>query len=72
MQNGKQDINGLMQIVKSLPEGKDIWIRTTILPSTLKLLKDINPLVHFMPEFLTERTAIDDFAKQKLVFTGNV
>ena len=72
LQNGKQDISNLMQIVKSLPEGKDIWIRTTILPSTLKQLKEINRKVHFMPEFLTERTAIEDFAKQTLIFTGNI
>ena len=72
LQNGKQDISNLIQIVKSLPEGKDIWIRTTILPSTLKQLKEINRKVHFMPEFLTERTAIEDFAKQTLIFTGNV
>ena len=72
LQNGKQDISNLIQIVKSLPEGKDIWIRTTILSSTLKQLKEINQKVHFMPEFLTERTAIEDFAKQTLIFTGNV
>lgn len=72
LQNGKQDISNLMQIVKSLPEGKDIWIRTTILPSILKQLKEINRKVHFMPEFLTERTAIEDFSKQTLIFTGNI
>ena len=72
LENGEQDTKTLEDIVKRIPKGKDIWIRTTILPKNLLKLKEINDKVHHMPEFLTERTYIEDFRRQKMVFTGNV
>lgn len=72
LENGKQDIGVLEDIIRMIPKGKDIWIRTTTLPKNLKKLKEINEKVHHMPEFLTERTYIEDFRRQKMVFTGNI
>jgi len=72
LENGEQDIGTLEDIVKMIPKGKDIWIRTTTLPKNLRKLKEINEKVHHMPEFLTERTYIEDFRRQKMVFTGNI
>lgn len=70
-ENGVQNLSILEEIISKLPN-KPIYIRTTILPGTSdtlsrKFCKDIN----FMPEFLTERTALDDFKNQKMVFTGS-
>ncbi len=67
-----QDLSLLKDIIKKLPD-KPIFIRTTITPGTTDLLrnetgKDIN----FMPEFLTQRTAYQDFCTQPMIFTGHV
>ena len=48
-----------------------VFVRTTILPGSSELLsKETGHHVHYMPEFLTERTHIEDFKKQTMVFTG--
>ncbi len=52
---------------------KPIFIRTTILPGTSESLsQEFDKKVYFMPEFLTERTAVEDFQYQPMVFTGEV
>lgn len=71
LENGKQDVKPLLDIVRKLPKNSKAWIRTTILPSTLKACREINPNVEHMPEFLTQRTYIEDFKKQPMVFTGD-
>ena len=44
-----------------------------ILSGTSELLsKETGHRVHYMPEFLTERTHIEDFKKPTMVFTGAV
>ena len=71
--DGTQDLSLMTQIISKLPEDKPIWIRTTILPGTSKKLTQLTGRqVHHMPEFLTERTYIEDFKWQPMVFTGNV
>ena len=62
--DGTQDINAIEPIIYHIPKGKDIWVRSTILPTAIQTLKIINPNVHFLPEFLTERSADVDFEKQ--------
>lgn len=69
--DGTQDINDLVSIVKKIPAGIPVWIRTTILSSTFAQLREVNDNVEFLPEFLTQRTALDDFNTQPMVFTGN-
>lgn len=60
-----------MDIINGLPKGRPIWIRTTILPGTSKKLSDeTGRIVYHMPEFLTERTYIEDFRWQPMVFSG--
>lgn len=58
--DGKQDPSIALSVVSKLTLADRIWIRSTVTPSTLKLLQAANPRVEFMPEFLTERTASAD------------
>ena len=68
--DGSQNIAILKDIIDTLPD-KPIFIRTTILPgSSEKLSKACGKKVYFMPEFLTERTAYQDFCTQPMIFTG--
>ena len=69
-QDGTQNLSVLESIIANLPD-KPIFIRTTILPGTSdKLSKKLNHHVYFMPEFLTERTSVNDFKIQPMVFTA--
>lgn len=71
-EKGNQNTQILESIIANLPENTPIWIRTTILPGTSKMLSDkLRKTVYHMPEFLTERTYIDDFKWQPMVFTGS-
>ncbi|MBE6449901.1 MAG: UDP-glucose 6-dehydrogenase [Alphaproteobacteria bacterium] len=68
--DGTQNLNTFREIISKLPD-KPIFIRTTILPGTSgKLSQELNRHVYFMPEFLTERTSVDDFKVQPMVFTA--
>ena len=70
--DGTQDLTLMKELIRSLPD-KPVFVRTTILPGTSELLsKETGHKVYFMPEFLTERTYIDDFKKQPMVFTGEL
>lgn len=71
-EDGKQDARAVVEIVQNLKLASRIWIRSTVTPSTLRLLQEANPKVEYMPEFLTERTAKADVRHQKLVFTGGL
>lgn len=67
-----QDLTLLKQVIKNLPD-KPIFIRTTLLPGTCdRLSEEFNKKIYFMPEFLTERTAYQDFCTQPMVFTGEI
>ena len=69
-EDGHQDLSVLEEIISTLPD-KPIFVRTTILPGTSDALsKKFNRHVYFMPEFLTERTSVDDFKTQPMVFSG--
>lgn len=68
--DGTQDLTLLKDIIKKLPN-KPTFVRTTILPGTTQYLsEECNRQIHFMPEFLTERTAYEDFSRQPMVFTA--
>ena len=70
--DGYQDLTLLKQIISELPD-KPIFIRTTILPGTAdKLSDEFKKKIFFMPEFLTERTAYQDFCSQTMIFTGEI
>ena len=70
--NGSQDLTALEGIIEKLPN-VPIFIRTTIVPGTAdSLSKKFNKHVYFMPEFLTQRSAYEDFCSQPMVFTGEV
>lgn len=71
-QSNGQDLNELKDVIKKLPD-KPIFIRTTLLPGTCdNLAKEFNKEIYFLPEFLTERTAAEDFNTQKMVFCGRI
>ena len=68
--DGTQDLTLMKQLITGLPD-VPVFVRTTILPGTSDLLsKETAHQVCYMPEFLTERTHIEDFKKQTMVFTG--
>lgn len=70
--DGTQNMDVIKNIINTLPKTSPVWIRTTILPGTSeKLSKETNHIVYHMPEFLTERTYLEDFKWQPMVFTGN-
>jgi len=70
--DGSQATSVLEDVLTELPD-VPIFIRSTILPGTTDLLaKKLRRKLYFMPEFLTERTAISDFSIQPLVVTGEV
>jgi UDPglucose 6-dehydrogenase len=70
--DGTQDLTLMKKLIMALPD-KPVFVRTTILPGTsARLTKETGHRVYFMPEFLTERTYIEDFKKQPMVFTGEI
>jgi len=70
--DGTQDLTLMKALIRKLPK-VPVFVRTTILPGTSDLLsRETDHQVCFMPEFLTERTAEEDFKRQPMVFTGAV
>ena len=70
--DGTQDLTLMTELIKGLPD-VPVFVRTTILPGISdKLSKETGHQVCYMPEFLTERTHIEDFKKQTMVFTGAI
>lgn len=70
--DGTQDLTLMKQLICNLPD-VPVFVRTTILPGTSAFLSmKTRHQVCYMPEFLTERTYIDDFRHQPMVFTGAV
>ena len=66
--DGTQNLTLMKDLIRNLPD-VPIFVRTTILPGTSALLcRETGRRVHYMPEFLTERTHIEDFRKQTMVF----
>lgn len=66
----EQDLTELKSIIVNCPN-IPIFIRTTLLPGTCdKFANEFGKDIYFMPEFLTERTAYEDFCSQKMIFTG--
>ena len=69
-EDGTQDLTLMKELIQKLPD-VPVFVRTTILPGTSAMLtKETGHQVYYMPEFLTERTFIEDFNKQTMVFTG--
>ena len=56
--DGTQDLTLMKELIKNLPD-VPVFVRTTILPGTSDMLsRETGHKVHYMPEFLTERTHI--------------
>ena len=68
--DGTQDLELMKELITNLPD-VPVFVRTTILPGSSDMLScETGHQVCYMPEFLTERTHIEDFKKQTMVFTG--
>ena len=68
--DGTQNLTLMKELITNLPD-VPVFVRTTILPGTSeRLSKETGHQVCYMPEFLTERTFLEDFRKQTMVFTG--
>lgn len=66
--DGTQDLKLMKELIRKLPD-VPVFVRTTILPGTSGMLsKETNHRVYYMPEFLSQRTHIEDFKKQTMVF----
>lgn len=69
-EDGTQDLRLMKEIIGKLPD-VPVFVRTTILPGTSETLsKETGHRVYYLPEFLTERTFIEDFRTQPMIFTG--
>ena len=69
-EDGTQDLRLMKEIISKLPD-VPVFVRTTILPGTSETLsKETCHRVYYLPEFLTERTFIEDFRTQPMIFTG--
>ena len=66
--DGTQDLTLMKELIRKLPD-VPVFVRTTVLPGTSDMLtKETGHHVCYMPEFLTERTHIEDFRKQTMVW----
>lgn len=75
-EDGFLDGTELLKVLVSIPNDVPVFIRSTITPQMYYLftqyLKDAfkkTTRVYYMPEYLSDRTAVEDFAKQILVCT---
>lgn len=70
--DGTQDLTLMKKLIQGLPL-VPVFVRTTILPgSSSRLSQETGHSVYYMPEFLSERTYLEDFKRQPMVFTGAV
>ena len=61
----------MKELITKLPD-VPVFVRTTILPGTSdRLSNETGHQVHYMPEFLTERTHIEDFKKLTLMLAAS-
>ena len=59
--DGTQDLTLMKELISNLPD-VPVFVRTTILPGTSEMLsRETKHQVCYMPEFLTQRTFIEDF-----------
>ena len=66
------DTHKLLKIITNLPN-VPIFIRTTIEFGVIEKLRSATNMdVNYMPEFLTEQTADDDFQNQTMIYTNHV
>lgn len=71
--DGTFDLNPLMNCIMKIPPQKTLVIKSTITPKAAQELIIMFPNHYFVfnPEFLTERTAVEDFKNQKRIVLGS-
>ena len=71
--DGSQDISNLKEVIDDLRKFSSnslIVLKSTILPSYVKEIKNALPNIVYNPEFLRERFANEDFINSKLIILG--
>lgn len=71
--DGSQDISNLKEVIDDLKKFSSnslIVLKSTILPSYIKEIKNALPNIVYNPEFLRERFANEDFINSKLIILG--
>ena len=76
--NGFQDATQLLEEILKLPDDVPVFIRSTITPQLYFVLKQYisnqsqkkKIRIYYMPEFLSNNTAVEDFANKVLVCTA--
>ena len=71
--DGTFNLNPLMNCIVNIPTEKTLVIKSTITPKAAEELMQVFPDHYFVfnPEFLTERTAVEDFKNQKRIVLGS-
>lgn len=66
-------IKSVLSVLECAAPGRKVCIKSTMPPGSTKYLASLNPRLHFTfnPEFLSERTYIQDFQNQKTVVIGS-
>ncbi len=72
-EDGACDTSIVEDILNELPEGFIAVIKSTVIPGTTARLQDEFPNLKlaYSPEFLVERTRLQDFANQKILVVGS-
>lgn len=72
-EDGTQDFYEMVELLKPYKQVKHIFIRTTVLPGSCDLLGTfLGTRVYALPEFLTMKTAVNDFYKLPLICGGGM
>lgn len=71
--DGTFNLNPLKNSISNIPEKKTLVIKSTITPKAARELVKMFPNHSFVfnPEFLSERTAVEDFKNQKRIVLGS-
>ena len=71
-QDGTCDTSIVEEILSQLPENFIAVIKSTVIPGTTEILQQKYPNLKlaYSPEFLVERTRLEDFANQRILIIG--
>ena len=71
--DGDQDLNILNSVIEDINKLKinaEIILKSTVLPSNIENIKKLIPRIIYNPEFLTERSANEDFINAEFIVLG--
>ena len=71
--DGDQDLNILNSVIEDIDKLKinaEIILKSTVLPSNIENIEKLIPRIIYNPEFLTERSANEDFINAEFIVLG--